>query len=164
VEGYRKDDPQRAPYDVLMMAASEGYVRAAIHRLAEGLANVRGSRLYLLDFNFYTDPARGAPHAYDIPFAFGNLAGGRFPLTGPAPKAVSEAMMSTFSAFARTGDPNNPRIPAWAPYSSTTRATLVMDNPPRVVDDFRGNDRATSAALPTVEPTQVSDGPLGRAG
>jgi para-nitrobenzyl esterase len=162
VSGYRKDDPQRTPYDVLMMAASEAYVRAPIHRLADALAGVRGSRFYLLDFNFYTDPARGAPHAYDIAYAFGNLAGGRVPLTGPGPQAVSEAMMSTFSTFARTGEPNNPRIPEWKTYDTATRSTLVMDYPPRVVNDYRRNDRLTSATLPPVEPTKVSDGPLVR--
>jgi para-nitrobenzyl esterase len=38
-------------------------------------------------------------------------------------------------AFARSGNPNNPKIPNWPAYTSTTRATMSFDDECRVEND-----------------------------
>jgi len=65
----------------------------------------------------------GAAHAFDLPFVFGNFGPSLFANVAnstanqPGRLALSEAMMKTLGAFARTGDPNNATLgvtwPAW---------------------------------------------------
>ena len=51
------------------------------------------------------------------------------------------------SAFARTGNPNNPRLPEWRPYDAATRTTMTIDLKCRAVDDYHGADRVAGSAL-----------------
>jgi len=44
-------------------------------------------------------------------------------------------MSAAWAAFARTGNPSHPGIPAWPPYDATRRATMILDAKCRVVDD-----------------------------
>ena len=46
-------------------------------------------------------------------------------------------MAATFVAFASTGDPNNPAIPAWPAYDLQRRPTLIFDSGTRVENDPR---------------------------
>ena len=72
----------------------------------------------------------GAAHAFDLPFAFGNFgpslyANFSYTLSNQGGRlALSDAMMRSIGAFARTGDPNNFGLgvtwPVWP-------STLVFD-------------------------------------
>jgi para-nitrobenzyl esterase len=73
----------------------------------------------------------GAAHAFDLPFLFGNFGPSLFSnianstANAPGRIALSQAMMASLGAFARTGDPNAPTAlgvtwPAWP-------ATLLFD-------------------------------------
>jgi para-nitrobenzyl esterase len=65
----------------------------------------------------------GAAHAFDLPFMFGNFGPSLFSNVSNSSAnqagrlALSDAMMKTLGAFARTGDPNNAALgvawPAW---------------------------------------------------
>jgi carboxylesterase type B len=69
------------------------------------------------------DVIYGAAHAFDLPFAFGNFgpslyANISYTRANQAGRlALSDAMMRSIGAFARTGDPNNPSLgvtwPTW---------------------------------------------------
>jgi carboxylesterase type B len=69
------------------------------------------------------DVIYGAAHAFDLPFAFGNFgpslyANISYTRANQAGRlALSDAMMRSIGAFARTGDPNNPALgvtwPTW---------------------------------------------------
>jgi para-nitrobenzyl esterase len=98
-------------------------------------------------------PARGgklhAPHTGEIPYAFDSLAKSA-PMVGPITpreQQVADAMSTAFTAFARTGDPNNPKMPPWSVFDTKRRATMIIDNQCRVVDDPLGPTRAAIAAL-----------------
>ena len=75
----------------------------------------------------------GAAHAFDLPFAFGNLGPALYAnisyttANAPGRLALSDAMMRSIGAFARNGDPNNASLgvtwPVWP-------ATLVFDATP----------------------------------
>ena len=54
----------------------------------------------------------------------------------------------TWVKFARTGNPNNRYIPAWKPYTTSRRATLLFDATPRVSDDWHGADRLLWESVP----------------
>jgi para-nitrobenzyl esterase len=71
-------------------------------------------------------------------------------------------MMSAFVAFARSGDPNNPRLPEWKPYDAASRATMVINEECKAIDDFRGVERTASAPLLGVVPAAMLRGPLFR--
>jgi para-nitrobenzyl esterase len=73
----------------------------------------------------------GAAHAFDLPFLFGNFGPSLFSnianstANAPGRIALSQAMMASLGAFARSGDPNAPAAlgvtwPAWP-------ATLLFD-------------------------------------
>jgi para-nitrobenzyl esterase len=68
--------------------------------------------------------------------------------TGPDPQKLADQMSAAWIAFARSGNPNHPAIPAWPPFSLTDRATMVFDVTSRVVGDFRGEERSLLASLP----------------
>jgi len=160
MEGFRQDDPNRTPWDVLVAASSEALVRHPMRHYAELRAGLRQAPVYLLDFNWLSpsaDPIRGIAHGADIPFAFGR------PTTDPDLE-VARSQMSAFAAFARTGDPNNPRIPEWRPYDTARRTTMVIGRPCRAVDDWRGGDRRTSAMLPLQTTFEARSGPLFQGG
>jgi para-nitrobenzyl esterase len=44
-------------------------------------------------------------------------------------------MSGTWAAFARNGRPDHPAIPAWPPYDTERRATMLLDSEWRVEDD-----------------------------
>jgi para-nitrobenzyl esterase len=81
--------------------------------------------------------ALGACHALDVPFALGTyeLPGLRaFAGEGPDAARVAHNVMNAWAAFARSGDPSHPGIPAWPPYAPPHRATLELGAACRVVD------------------------------
>ncbi|MBV9742571.1 MAG: carboxylesterase family protein, partial [Acidobacteriia bacterium] len=41
----------------------------------------------------------------------------------------------TWIAFARTGNPNTNKLPHWPPFDTKNRATMVIDNVSKVVND-----------------------------
>ena len=78
------------------------------------------------------DVVYGATHALDLPFVFGNFEANAFSFAfgnanRPGREALSDAMMASVSAFARTGNPNNSSLgvtwPNWP-------AVLVFDATP----------------------------------
>jgi para-nitrobenzyl esterase len=81
--------------------------------------------------------ALGACHALDVPFALGTYglpALRAFAGEGPGAERVAHAMMDAWAAFARSGDPSHPGIPAWPPYAPPRRATLELGASCRVVE------------------------------
>jgi len=77
-----------------------------------------------------------SPHTIEIQFVFNNIkiAG---PLISKMPEAyaLAESTSAAWAAFARTGDPNTPKLPKWAPYSGSARETMLFNNKCRVVAD-----------------------------
>ena len=54
----------------------------------------------------------------------------------------------TWLPFIKTGNPNNPTIPKWPPYNTTTRKTLSFDAVPSVSNDWHPLDRVLWSAVP----------------
>jgi len=150
IAAYRQE-PNRTPADVLAALATDTLFRVPMIRAAETKANAGKAPVYLYNF-VWKSPVDGgvwrSPHTIDIPFAFGNtdkataLTG-----TGTEPMEVSHNLMAAFVAFARSGNPSNPRMPEWKPYDTATRATMAIDVKCRAVNDFRGADRLASSEL-----------------
>jgi para-nitrobenzyl esterase len=48
---------------------------------------------------------------------------------------MAALMSPAWIAFARTGNPSHPGLPAWPRYETGRRATMIFDTQPRVVND-----------------------------
>ncbi|GAA2047819.1 carboxylesterase/lipase family protein [Williamsia deligens] len=70
----------------------------------------------------------GAFHAAEIPYLFNRLGGVPIPWTG-ASAAFAAQIKRQWSTFARTGSPNGPALPRWAPWSSSDQRYLSMAIP-----------------------------------
>jgi para-nitrobenzyl esterase len=94
---------------------------------------------------------RISPHSLDLPFVFDNVAIAPDMVGPPTDEtsAMAEAMSESWLAFARTGDPNNAAVPAWAPYDLTRRAVMHFDVPPVTVDDPHRDERIAMSRYDT---------------
>lgn len=148
---FRIAHPEATPWDLWILIASE-YPRGAYSReLAERKAAQAGAPVYLYRFDWETPEGGGhmrSPHTIEIPFVFNNIriAG---PLISQRPDAYALAakVSASWAAFARTGNPNVPQLPAWPAYSAATRDTLLFNNEIRVEKD---PDRSARVAMEKV--------------
>jgi para-nitrobenzyl esterase len=81
--------------------------------------------------------ALGACHAIEVPFVFHVVDRPELALFlgEGAPVELSDQVQDAWLAFARTGDPSHPSLPAWPAYDAERRATMELATPCRVVDD-----------------------------
>ena len=110
--------------------------------------------LYELDWATPVDGGKwGSPHSLDLAFVFDNVAKSEAMVgTGPDPQHLADQMSAAWIAFARTGNPDAGT--GWAPFSPTQRATMVFNTTSKVVNDFRGDERALLASLPLYRVTR----------
>jgi para-nitrobenzyl esterase len=72
----------------------------------------------------------------DIGFVFDNVAkSAAMSGVGEEQQAIADMMSEAWLAFARNGNPNHEGLPQWAPYDAKGRATMVIDNVPRLIND-----------------------------
>lgn len=84
-----------------------------------------------------SDPVRlGAVHALELPFVFGTLSFAGVPVPGveaaladpfqlQQARSLSDSMVTAWTEFARTGDPNGAGVPPWRAYETTRRPTML---------------------------------------
>ena len=150
VDWYRARFPEMSAVDVFFAAATCGRSRPGHLIQAQERAKLGdGTWMYQLDFGSPVEPRLGAYHSFDIALAFDNCHQPTSKTgTGAEARAVAARMSETFIAFARTGNPNNAAIPAWAPYDLETRPTMVFNVETRSVDDPRADERRLFQVAP----------------
>jgi para-nitrobenzyl esterase len=139
IELYRRLNPGASPSDLYFLIASDYRYGAPVMKIAERRAALNKAPVYLYYFRWET-PVQGgrlkSPHTIEIPFAFDNvkisasLTGG-----GPEAMALADRVSDAWIAFARTGDPNTPKLPKWPRFNAAERPTMVFDNVSRVEND-----------------------------
>jgi len=154
VAWYRREHPELSPDQVLIRATTAARSwRAAVIEAEMRAAQGSPAFVYQLDW-----PARlangrtGAFHTSDIPLMFDTLSAEGSGAVGSQAQGMADVMSDTLLAFARTGSPDHPGLPVWTPYSLARRETMVMDLPPRMENDPRGDERRFFGRIPYVQP------------
>jgi para-nitrobenzyl esterase len=70
------------------------------------------------------------PHGAEIPYVFKHLDQEQLPWT-PADRAISEAMATYWTNFAKTGDPNGNGLTQWPAFTGTNQQRMVFKNMPQ---------------------------------
>lgn len=152
IETYRNLNPGATPADLYFLIASDYRYGAPVMKIAERRAALNKGPVYLYYFRWET-PVQGgrlkSPHTIEIPFAFDNvkisaqLTGG-----GAEALALADKVSDAWIAFARTGDPNTPKLPRWPRFNAMDRPTMVFNNVSQVENDpIRGQREAMFEAM-----------------
>ncbi len=149
IAAHRGRSPSRSTWDTYVTIASEDRrllsIELAQHKAAQGDAQVF---MYLFTWESDYGLFKSA-HTMEIPFVFRNLdvtalVGGRADR-----HALSSIISDAWIAFARCGNPNHDEMPAWPRYDAATRATIILDMPPRVEADPWREERLAWGDAPT---------------
>lgn len=140
IAAFRQAYPDASPWDLYILIATDHPRGAYSRELARRKAVQAGAApVYLYRFDWETPEGGGhmrSPHTIEIPFVFNNIkiAG---PLISKMPEAyaLAEKVSAAWVAFARTGNPNTPKLPKWPAYSAKVRDTMIFNNESRVVQD-----------------------------
>ena len=125
--------------DAMVQIASDAIMRLPSIRLAQ--AAYRYQPVYMYLFTYRSNSTYlpfGSAHAMELPFVFGteNLPEA-IAFTGRDPRrhALAQAMMDTWIAFARSGDPTRKAGPLWPTYEPASRWTMELGPAIRLVGD-----------------------------
>lgn len=139
IDLYRKLNPGASLSDIYFLIASDYRYGAPTMIAAQRRAALGKGPVYLYYFTWET-PVQGgrlkSPHTMEIPFAFDNVKiSARMTGGGADAMALADKVSDAWIAFARTGDPNTPKLPHWPAYDAKDRATMVINNVSKVVND-----------------------------
>jgi para-nitrobenzyl esterase len=139
IAAFRNAHPDASPLDLWILLATDHPRGAYSRELAKRKAVQGGAPAFAYRFDWETPEGGGhmrSPHTIEIPFVFNNIkiAG---PLIAKMPEAhaLADKVSAAWVAFARTGDPNTPKLPKWPAYSAASRDTMLFNNESRVVKD-----------------------------
>ncbi|TFH73800.1 carboxylesterase/lipase family protein [Gammaproteobacteria bacterium LSUCC0112] len=146
-EIFQASRPQANPSEVFFtIVSARGYVRDQTIMAEQRVNSGARDNTYVYRL-MWRQPVEGgrrvSQHSLDLPFMFDNVAAGAN-MTGPdneQTRAMADNMANSWLAFARTGNPNNSSVPAWAPYDLSRRNTMLFDVPSLAVDDPHREER-----------------------
>lgn len=135
----RKARPGYSPSHLMAAVASYQGILGGSITLADRKAEQRFGNVYAYRLDWETPVGGGvfkSPHTLEIPLVFDNVATNRA-LVGPGKDAdrMASLMSGAWLSFVKTGDPRGPGLPAWPKYDTASRATMIFDLRPRVVND-----------------------------
>ena len=154
---YRRVYPDYSASDVFFAATTDSRDwRPALVEIERRAALPKGSAptySYQLDWGSPVRPELKACHGLDVPFLFDNVAISHN-LVGDGPDAywMAEQISEAYIAFAKTGNPNNPKLPHWPAYDLKNRATMCFDKVSKVVNDPRSEPRKMFSQVPYENP------------
>ena len=85
--------------------------------------------VYYFDHRTSESP-NGATHAAELGYVFGNLAPPPGGSLRPEDSKMSELIMTYWTNFAKTGDPNGTGLPSWPAFGKSNEAVMFLDANP----------------------------------
>ena len=154
VATYRELYPNYSPSDVFFAATTaarswKGMVQESERRAKQG----GPTWVYYVNWASPADAGKWkAPHMVDIPLVFNNPEQSNYTQGAVGVYALAEDVSDALIAFARAGDPNTKKLPAWPRFKLEQRATMIFDTLPRVENDPRGAERKLFAPATYIQP------------
>lgn len=152
---YRQRYPQKSPFLIQAQALTDsGFRRSAITQAERKAAVGRGATyMYLWSWESPAHEGKfGAVHGTDVSASFHSVRDNIVGVGCKDGKVMCDRLASAWVAFAKTGNPNNPRIPNWPTYDTTSRATMIFDTDTRVENDPRSEIRKYWSQVPPAPP------------
>ena len=151
IAAYRAGRPTASNTDLFLIIASDATFRAGVVTEAERKAAPGNAPVYQYYFT-WRSPVRDGKlrtfHTLEIPFVFDNVDGAKS-MTGDGQDryALASKISGAWVAFARTGNPNHPGLADWPAFDTTRRATMILNDECRAVDDPYGDAQRMLRAL-----------------
>lgn len=145
IAAYRKGRPTATNTDLYLIISSDATFRVGVVLEAERKAAQAKAPVYQYYFTWRSpvhDGKMRSFHALEIPFVFDDVDISA-PMTGSGPDAqvLAGKVSSAWVAFARTGNPSHKGLPNWKPFDNTQRATMILDNECKLVNDPYGEEQ-----------------------
>jgi para-nitrobenzyl esterase len=134
-------------FDAVYPVKSEGDISSAMLGLGRDttftlemrtwarMVTAAGSKAFLYQFTRVPPgpeaQTRGAYHASEIQYVFGNLRNPAFAFTD-VDRKLSDAMSNYWVNFAKAGDPNGKGLPVWTAYEQTGEPYLELGQPVQI--------------------------------
>ncbi|WP_374306537.1 carboxylesterase/lipase family protein [Dongia sp.] len=152
IAAYRAEYPAATPSQLLFLSFSDFMFARNTYHIAELQSASANAPVFTYCFSWRTPiegGRMGSPHTCEVPFIFGTTnAASACVGDGPDLQIMTERMMASWAAFARTGSPCNAALPAWEPFDRDSRGVMILDNSSRMARDPGGAARATMDSLP----------------
>jgi len=151
IAAYRAGRPNIANRHLELIVASDATFRQGVMIQSERKAAAQRAPVYMYYFTWQS-PVRegklGAFHTVEIPFVFRNLEAGK-PMTGTGEDryALSNQISGAWAEFARSGNPSHTGMPNWPAFTNNERATMILNNECKVVNDPNGEERKMLRSL-----------------
>jgi para-nitrobenzyl esterase len=161
IQVFRKAYPGKDNTYLFQLLASQASFQESSATLAERKAEQNGAPVYVYYFTHHLSVRDGklhAPHTAEISFALDSLASSE-PIIGPvtaAKQALADQVSSAWVNFARSGNPNNPKIPTWPAFDTRERAVMIIDDQWKAVNDPLHDTRLAVIAFRAHNPTAAA--------
>jgi para-nitrobenzyl esterase len=151
IAAYKKGRPGLTNLDYNLILASDNFRNGVVTEAERKSA--QKAPVYMYYFTWQSPVRQGklkSFHTLEIPFHQENVNEASS-MTGEGNDryALQDKMSLAWTNFARTGNPNHKGIPAWPPFEMTKRATMILGNDCKVVNDPNGDERRLVASLRT---------------
>jgi len=141
---FRQRTPTASAFDLWSHIGASSVREAAIAQAAAKAA-LGAAPAYLYWFTWQTPVLNGRPRAFhcsEIAFAFNNtdrcetMTGG-----GADARALAEIVSDAWIHFARSGNPNHPKMPHWTAFSAGQVPTMIFDNHTQLINNPDGGEQ-----------------------
>jgi para-nitrobenzyl esterase len=148
---YRSRYPNKSPYLIQAQIATDAGSRRSAMLQAERKSALGKAPAYMYLWAFESagfGGKFGAVHGTDVSASFNNYRDGIGGTGSRQERALWDRFASAWVSLAKTGNPNNPKIPNWPAYDSTKRATMIFDHETRIENDPRSEIRKFWEEMP----------------
>jgi para-nitrobenzyl esterase len=149
IDHYRKEMPNASPSQLyfLITAFPTAAITQAERKAAQGKAPVF---MYLFAWETPVEGGkRHSPHTVELPFVFNNVEEQPEEVgNGPELQPLADKVSGAWAAFAHTGNPSAVGAPKWLAYTAAERATMIINNEWKLVNDPRHDVRLIMNGLP----------------